>query len=109
MHGTHNVFTNLNVFKNAAKIKLGIEAEWINIDKTYNFFPLFNQFSNSNISSTNINPNLKFFTVFRVAEFQVDLNFDHIESFFTKNSYIVENYPIYDFYFWFKINWKFNY
>jgi hypothetical protein len=109
MHGAHNIFTNLNVFKNAAKIKLGVEAEWINIDKTYNFFPLLNQFSNSNISSGNIHPNIKFFTVFRVAEFQVDLHFDHIESFFTKNSFIIENYPIYDFYFWFKINWKFNY
>jgi hypothetical protein len=107
--GTHKAYVNASLFNKAAFAKFGITTTWIDIPYVYNFNPLLNQFASTNIVTTNINPNLGFFMNFKISDFNLHIQFDHIESFWTKNSFIVENQAVYDFYTWFTMNWKFTY
>ena len=107
--GTHKAYVNASLFNKAAFAKFGITTTWIDIPYVYKFNPLLNQFASTNIVTTNINPNLGFFMNFKISDFNLHIQFDHIESFWTKNSFIVENQAVYDFYTWFTMNWKFTY
>ncbi len=103
----HSLSYNLNLFKQIVSSEFGVQVKLYQYDYKFRFNPIIQSFYSGTVSNEFIYT-LGMFMHFKVSDFKFSIYADHLDLFWNKtHPELIQNYPFYDFFFRFGINWKF--
>ena len=94
------------LFKNKVQSEIAARCRFLDFKNKIRYNPILQLFYASPLSAGTVMP-IDFIAHFNVKEFRFLLELENIDSFWTKRPFIVESYPLYDFFLKIGINWTF--